>query len=252
MSDEHVRQATVFGSFAEEYDRWRPGYPDEAVDWLLPPGARDVLDLGAGTGKLTASLLARDLRVTVVEPDPAMLAVLTRAHPSVVVHRAGADALPLPDRSVDAVVVGQAWHWFPHEAAVAEVRRVLRPGGWLGVVWNLPDDREPWERDLAELDPERDVRSRALVPTSGPPEVEGLPAGEVQRTSVHWTWELAPDDVRAMLATDSRIAVLPERERDELLDASAAVVTAEAHRRGAETVPLHRVSVCFRWRPGGW
>jgi SAM-dependent methyltransferase len=248
MGDEHTRRASIFGSFAEEYDRRRPGYPGDAVDWLLPPGARDVLDLGAGTGKLTGSLLARGLRVTAVEPDPDMLAVLGRTHPGAVAHQAGADALPLPDASVDAVVVGQAWHWFPHEAAAAEVRRVLRPGGWLGLVWNAPDDQEAWEHELARLDPDRALGQQ----DDGPLEIAGLPSGELTGTVVRWTWQVGPDDVRALLATHSRVALMPEREREELLDASAAVVATEVHRRGTATVPLNRRADCVRWRAGGW
>jgi len=251
-ASERAQRASVFGRFAEEYDRSRPGYPDAAVDWLLPPGARDVLDLGAGTGKLTASLLARGLSVTAVEPDPAMLAVLGRNHPAARAHQAGADALPLPDAAVDAVVVGQAWHWFPHEAAVAEVRRVLRPGGWLGLVWNAPEDQEPWEHELAGLDPDRALQAHVPEAADGPPEIEGLPSGELEETRVPWTWQVGPEDVRGMLATHSKVALMPEREREELLDASAAVVAAEAHRRGSETVGLHRVSLCVRWRAGGW
>ncbi|WP_298462381.1 class I SAM-dependent methyltransferase [uncultured Cellulomonas sp.] len=126
------RRATAFGRYARDDDRWRPGYPDAAVDWLLPPGAPRVADVGAGTGKLTGALVDRGLEVDAVEPDDAMLAVLRERWPGVRAHLAGADRLPLPDGAVDAVVVGTAWHWFPHDAAVAEVRRVLRPGGRLG------------------------------------------------------------------------------------------------------------------------
>jgi SAM-dependent methyltransferase len=252
VTDEHNRRATVFGSFAPEYDRWRPGYPDGAVDWLLPPGARDVLDLGAGTGKLTTALLARGVRVTAVDPDPAMLAVLAGRHPDVPAHRAAADALPLPDGSVDAVVVGQAWHWFRPGAAAAEVRRVLRPGGWLGLVWNAPDDQEPWEHELAGLDPDRALPGQLPAVPDGPPQIEGLPSGELQQTVVRWTWPVTPADARGLLATYSAVALLPEREREELLDAIEAVVAAEVHRRGTPSVPLHRRSICVRWRPGGW
>jgi SAM-dependent methyltransferase len=248
---EHGQRATAFGRSAEEYDRARPGYPDAAVDWLLPPGARDVLDLGAGTGKLTGALLARGLQVTAVEPDPGMLAVLRRNHPTARAHQAGADAIPLPDGSIDAVLVGTAWHWFPAEATAAEVRRVLRPGGWLGLVWNAPDDQDQWEHELAGLDPDRSLQ--AHVPTAeGPTEVDGLPSGELDETVVRWTWQVGPEDVRAILANHSLVALMPEREQEELLDAAAAIVAAEAHRRGSGTVPLHRRSVCVRWRAGGW
>ena len=108
-------RARVFGAFAEDYERWRPGYPSEAVDWLVPPQATRVVDAGAGTGKLTGLLLARGLQVVAVEPDAGMLAVLARVHPDAGVHLSGADQLLVGDASVDAVLVAQAWHWFPHE-----------------------------------------------------------------------------------------------------------------------------------------
>ena len=134
---------------------------------MLPPGARRVADVGAGTGKLTRALLDRGLEVDAVEPDGDMLAELRRVAPEAHAHRAGAEALPLPDASVDVVLAGQAWHWFDHDAAVAEVRRVLRPGGWLGLLWNgmtpVPDGTElgpddGWRGELARLDPDRPAK----------------------------------------------------------------------------------------------
>jgi SAM-dependent methyltransferase len=157
-------RALSFGRFAEEYERWRPGYPPEAVDWLVPPGATRVAELGAGTGKLTGSLLGRGLVVDAIEPDPQMLAVLRSSHPGAVPHRASADALPLPEHSVDAVLVADAWHWFAHAAAIDEVRRVLRPGGWLGLVWNTPAPVEPWEFELVGIDPDHHGGSELTAP----------------------------------------------------------------------------------------
>ncbi|NDI49632.1 class I SAM-dependent methyltransferase [Goekera deserti] len=247
LGDLDGRRARVFGGFAEEYDRRRPGYPAAAVDWLLPPGAADVVDVGAGTGKLTGALLERGLQVTAVEPDPGMLAVLGRRHPAARALLAGADALPLPAQSVDAVLVAQAWHWFPHEAAVAEVRRVLRPGGWLGLVWNAARPVEPWEHRLARLDPDDDPDEGDVVPET--PEVPGLPAGELEHRSFPWTWEVTAAEVRAREATYSAYAVMSPERREQLLDAHAAVVAAEASRRGTTMVPLGQQALCVRWRP---
>lgn len=122
--------AASFTHAAGEYAAVRPGYPDEAVDLLLPPGARDVLDLAAGTGKLTAALVARGVRVVAVEPADGMREQLRASLPDVEVHAGTAEAIPLPDASVDVVTVAQAWHWFDEPAAAAEVARVLRPGGF--------------------------------------------------------------------------------------------------------------------------
>ena len=122
-------RALVFGEVAEEYARWRPTYPDQAVAWLARD-ARTVVDLGAGTGQLTGALLDRGVTVHAVERDPRMLSVLGTQFPAAHRHESGADQIPLPDHSVDAVLSADAWHWFPVEATIAEVRRVLRPGGW--------------------------------------------------------------------------------------------------------------------------
>lgn len=137
----------VFDRVVGQYARTRPGYPDEALDWLadatgLAPGS-EVLDLGAGTGKLTASLVARGYLVSAVEPLPGMRAQLADDLPGVAVHPGSAEQMPLADSSVDAVCVGQAFHWFEPGAALGEVARILRPGGWLALIWNLWDLDDP-------------------------------------------------------------------------------------------------------------
>jgi SAM-dependent methyltransferase len=146
----------TFGTVAQAYAAHRPSYPDTALDWALAPvsspdspasargGGLELLDLAAGTGKLTASLTGRSPRVTAVEPDPEMLAVLRAELPSVNALPGTAEDIPLPDASVDAVLVGQAFHWFHPERAAAEIARVLRPGGVLAALWNADDDSVEW------------------------------------------------------------------------------------------------------------
>jgi len=112
-----------------------------------------VLDLAAGTGKLTRSLVALGHRVTAVEPDPQMLAELRAYVPAVTAHQAGAEEIPLPDASVDAVLVGQAIHWFDQERALPEIARVLRPGGPLATLSNADDDRVDWIAGLGKVSP---------------------------------------------------------------------------------------------------
>ena len=246
----HARRARSFGALADAYDRWRPGYPDDAVAWLLPPGARDVADVGAGTGKLTGSLLARGLRVTAVEPDPAMLGVLSRMHPAADGRPGGADALPLADASVDAVVVGQAWHWFPHERAAAEVRRVLRPGGRLGLVWNQAAPGEPWQEEVEGLNAAaRGISLETMVEPPEVIEVEGLPSDELEAALFPWTEHVTAAALRSRLSTYSHIALLEPAARERLLDRVAAVVSEEAGRLGTPTVPMRAVAYCVRWRP---
>jgi len=140
---------------AAAYAEHRPDYPADAVRWCLAPAARDtgslrVLDLGAGTGKLTALLVELGARVTAVEPDPAMLGELRRGLPSVSALSGSAEEIPLPGASVDAVLCGQAMHWFDMSRALPEIARVLVPGGVLGGLWNSDDDQVPWVAGLQD------------------------------------------------------------------------------------------------------
>jgi SAM-dependent methyltransferase len=137
-----------FGSIAADYDRARPEPPGQAVDWLLPPQARTVVDLGAGTGLLSRVLAGKVPRVIAVEPDPRMRAVLTARSPGVEVLDGTGEAIPLPEASVDAVLVSSAWHWMDPDLAIPEVARVLRDGGRSGVLWSHRDHQAGWLRDL--------------------------------------------------------------------------------------------------------
>lgn len=256
-------RARVFGTYAEAYHDARPGYPAELVSWLLPDGARVALDVGAGTGKLTAALVGMGLEVTAVEPDPGMLAVLRAGLPGVPVVEAGADALPAHDASVDAVLVGQAWHWFPHEVAVAEVRRVLRPGGRLGLLWNATRWPDGWAREIARLDPDVGARAASVgaPPSDGSPSGElpsrdprapwppGLPADGPETRSVEWDWHVTPDQLVACLATFSVFATMPPDERAERLGRARAIAAAEADRIGSPTVAWPWQTVAYRWAP---
>lgn len=245
MADLDPRRATAFGRYARDYDRWRPDYPPDAVDWVLPPGATRVADVGAGTGRLTGLLVARGLDVDAVEPDADMLAVLRERWPGVRAHRAGADRLPLADGVVDAVVVGTAWHWFPHEAAVGEVRRVLRPGGRLGLLWNGPTrTEEGWAAELAALDPDADAKRRSRRPGA-----TGLPLDELELATFDWTWEVNADAVRGYFGTHSGVTMLPDDDRERHLDRAHAIVAAACAAAGTATVPWRQTTECVRWTP---
>ncbi len=151
MTQSRQQRSLSFGAEAAAYERGRPSYPPEAIDWLLPPDAADVLDLGAGTGKLTTRLVERGLGVVAVDPIPEMLELLSNSLPDTPALLGTAEEIPLPDDSVDAVLVAQAWHWFDPELAAKEVARVLRPGGRLGLVWNTRDERLGWVKDLGRI-----------------------------------------------------------------------------------------------------
>jgi SAM-dependent methyltransferase len=137
------------------YERARPEYPPEAIAWLAEQldlrAGRTVLDLGAGTGKLTRALVATGANVIAVEPGDAMRAELVRAVPEAQALRGAAEDIPLPDASVDAITVGQAFHWFRHEEALPELHRVLRPDGGVGLVWNSRDQDSPLQRVVNDL-----------------------------------------------------------------------------------------------------
>lgn len=156
-----------FGAVADLYAASRPGYPADAVRWVAAPRTRDVLDLGAGTGKLTEVLVDAGYAVTAVEPLPQMLDRLRIGGVRCVAGRA--ERIPLRDRSFDAVFAGQAFHWFQPDQALPEIARVLRPGGRLGLLWNLLDTSVSWVAELAAILHEhpRLVADEALPPASG-------------------------------------------------------------------------------------
>lgn len=153
MVDETAEKG--FGQGAAAYERGRPGYPPELVDLLareleLAPG-RTVVDVGAGTGKLTRLLPATGAEVWAVEPVAGMRQQLESLLPGVRSIDAPAEAIPVDDASVDAVVVAQAFHWFDHQRALAEIGRILRPGGGMALVWNVRDGSVPWVAQLSEM-----------------------------------------------------------------------------------------------------
>ncbi|MCA1691610.1 MAG: class I SAM-dependent methyltransferase [Actinobacteria bacterium] len=145
------RAALGFDTTAPAYERARPGYPPAAVaDLGIGPGM-SVVDVAAGTGKLTRLLVPTGARIVAVEPLAGMRAELDRALPGLEILEGTAEAIPLPDRSADAVVVGQAFHWFDGERALPEIARVLRPGALLAMLWNVRDRSVDWVERLAEI-----------------------------------------------------------------------------------------------------
>ncbi len=203
MQDRSAHAAS-FGAAARTYERGRPPYPPEAVDWLLPAGTPRVVDLGAGTGKLTRDLTARALPVTAVDPSDGMLSELRRVLPGVPAHLGSAEAIPLPDGCADAVLVAQAWHWVDRDRAVPEIARVLSPGGRLGLLWNLRDETVDWVRRLGGIigggGQDRDT---AIGPPFGPVETRDFP----------WTYHLGRDELLDMVASRSNVILLPPDER---------------------------------------
>jgi SAM-dependent methyltransferase len=154
-AEERLLHGSSFGAAAAAYAEHRPDYAEAAVQWALEPvwsrRPLRVIDLGAGTGKLTATLVRLGADVTAVEPDQSMLAELHRELPSVRSVPGSAEKIPLPDGSADAVLAGQAMHWFDMDRAMPEIARVLSPGGVLAGLWNVDDDRVGWVAEFAEM-----------------------------------------------------------------------------------------------------
>lgn len=179
----------AFQDGGEHYDRVRPDYPLDSVDWLVPATAREVADVGAGTGKYTALLVQRGLHVTAVDPSPDMLGQLRRSMPSVRAIEGTAESTGLGDATFDVVTVAQAWHWCDPLRASTEAARILRPEGVLGLVWNQLDTSVPWVHRLSRIMHAGDVLKPHFRPVVGP-EFVGL-EGHLTR----WEDPLTPEDI---------------------------------------------------------
>ena len=239
MDDSRRSNAASFGLAAQAYDRGRPSYPEAALDALLPPGARDVLDLGAGTGKLTRQLVARGLAVTAVEPSDGMRAQLVANLPGVPALAGRAESIPLPDSSCDAVLVAQAWHWVDPALALPEVARVLRTGGYLGLLWNTRDESEPWVAELGSL-------IRAV--SDGPTDL-GVDPGHlfspVTTLDVRWKDEMDPARLVDLVTSRSYVITASPARRDQLIAEVRRLLACHPALAGRDRFELPYVTNCF-------
>ena len=238
MTD-HLPAARSFGSLADVYDRGRPSYPREAAVWATAAAPLTVLELGAGTGKLTEQLLALGHDVHATEPDAAMLDVLKARLPDVRTSLTGAEDIPASDSSYDVVVVAQAFHWFDHERALPEIARVLKPSGHLAALWNDRDERIPWVRKLGRIigSPPRERDATDMLAASK--HFAGVETGSFK------CWQSVDQhSILDLVRSRSDVIALPEEERAAKLAAVSALYLD--YGRGMDGMQLPYVTECFR------
>ncbi|MPZ95754.1 MAG: methyltransferase domain-containing protein [Propionibacteriales bacterium] len=235
------QRATSFGAVADAYERTRPGYPSEARQWLVGESPAKILELGAGTGKLTSDLRDDGHDVVPVDPSADMLKTLRKrikGHPAV---RGVAEHIPLRTSSIDVVVSAQAYHWFDLDLALPEISRVLRPGGRLALVWNTRDESVPWVKKLTRI-----IGAEALEedPVERLDEI-GLYDGIETKTFRHWQ-QVDRDSLLGLVESRSHVASLGEQDRRELLEQVGAMY--DDYGRGHDGMLLPYLTSCFRAR----
>ncbi|WP_062288136.1 class I SAM-dependent methyltransferase [Demequina phytophila] len=235
-------RSTSFGRAAADYARGRPGYPDDAVAWMLDGVAGRVADVGAGTGKLTAAVLRTRHDVVAVDPDPVMLATLEAHVPRAAVALGRAEELPLADASVAAVVLGQAWHWVDVDTASAEAARVLAPGGTLGLVWNIRDERDPWMASLSRIIGHS--TAERLIADGGPR--VGAPFGRLETYETSWTLPASASSLRALVHSRSAYITAGEAYRRDLDAALDSLIARTPGLDGDGLLPLRYVTHAYR------
>jgi ubiquinone/menaquinone biosynthesis C-methylase UbiE len=231
--------AHSFGGVAEAYERGRPTYPPEAVRWMLGERPQIVLELGAGTGKLTRVMadLGHDVHAT--DPDEAMLQVLEREVPGVRTAQASAEDIPMSDASVDVVIAGQAFHWFDLDTALPEIARVLRPGGRVCLVWNTRNEKIPWVRRLGGIiGTQEQLRdpAQALIFS----ELFGFVEN---RDFSHWQ-TIDRKSIQDLVLSRSNVAVLDDKARAAKL--AEVVSFYDEYGRGMDGMQLPYDAHCYK------
>ncbi|MBF9132702.1 class I SAM-dependent methyltransferase [Plantactinospora sp. S1510] len=240
--------ALSFGAAATAYDRYRPSYPEPAVAWAIDrPSPARVVDLGAGTGILTREVLALGHHAVPVEPDPEMRAQLAAATPGVVALAGTAEQVPLPDGSVDAIVAGQAYHWFDHPVAHAEGARLLRPGGTYAALFNERDESESWVAALTALTVEllggRGIREDGAWMADLDEAFEPVERVEFRHQVTH-----SPETLVGMITTRSHYITATEQRQREVDAAIRELAASHPDLAGRETFPLPYRTLVFRAR----
>ena len=248
-ADRRRELASSFGTAAELYDRIRPRYPVEAIQWALAPlgrGVWRVADVGAGTGILTRVLLAFGHEVVAVEPDDQMRRLLESSTAGALALAGRAESLPLPDGSVDAALAGQAYHWFDRREAHAELARVVRPGGVFAAIWNDRDESCPWVREFCrivegDLGPDGLGANRSRHPDSFGPGFGPVEVAEFR----HSVWHTADMLVDLTKSRSFFITATPDRQAAFEAEVRALAAT-HPDLAGRESFPLPYVTRVYR------
>jgi SAM-dependent methyltransferase len=241
-------RALSFGAVADDYDRVRPGPPDEALDWLLPTQCDVAVDLGAGTGLFSRALAERVATVVAVEPDARMRGVLRDRSPDVRAIGAVSEALPVRDGVADVVTASSSWHWMDPDRAVPEIARVLRPGGRLAVIWTSRDREVEWVRSLDRLRTSPALESDDAVAAQARPRSVLLPADapfvDIEGASFAFARTMSIDDIVNWLGTYSGVLTAPEDERVAGLRRARAALVERFGDVDVVDVPMR--SYCWR------
>jgi SAM-dependent methyltransferase len=263
-------RAASFGGAASHYERYRPGPPVAAVDWVIPDRVRTVVDLGAGTGALTRLLVGQADEVVAVEPDDRMRAVLAEAVPGARAVAGRGEAIPLPDGTVDAVLASSSWHWMDTVPTLTEIARVLVPGGVVSAMWSGPDPESGLiaqaqallsgagegdaagvgidDESQAELSAAMTDQNNLIQALEIPP---GLPFDEHEKKVITWNVALNADELIGLLGTFSWVILMEDDKRERLFDTARRVLREALGVSGDATVDVGYRAEVFKARRHG-
>jgi len=258
---ERSARSSSFGSIAADYERYRPGPPADVAAWFVPEPVDCVVDLGAGTGALTRLLVDRAREVFAVEPDDRMRAVLAAEVTGARALAGRGEAIPVPDASAQGVFASSSWHWMDPEPTLAEVHRVLAPGGVLGAVWTGPDPDGPFMSQARALvaqmsdDGGEGAELAGSLSAGGPAgagtvdrlEVpRGMPFGPVEERTFTWDIALDADDLLGLLGTLSWVILMPEEQRTRIFGTARRLLAEVLGIEGPKTVDVAYRAVAYR------